>query len=734
MPRRLTLSFLICAGAFGVAQDAKKGPQKAVDPQAAELQALLNVKIISASKFAQGSGDAPATVVVITQDQIRLRGYRSLHDVFQDLPDFKVDTRSEVEWYNDYTVRGVPGQDKFVILLDGQKISGPTNERLPIMDNFPVHMLSQIEVVYGPASALYGADAVSGVVNLITAPAWDASHASLHAGDNGYRIGNFFYGVMLPDSAELSFAGQWSHDNQPDLAKDWPDFQGFGPQHAGTFNTIFGAVTPTGFNPEPSYPNSSRAFYASLKKESLRANFFSNYAKFSSSLNNTPNNAIYNSDVFVGHGETTFGLTHEMTFNSVSLQSSISMQDYVLDSGSNFRNAFTGLNRGYKYADSTSTKIEEQAVWEAKENLTLTSGISYESFRAMPWSTDLAAPVDPNGAISGTIPGTSLQASFYPLRYHNMGLYTQALYAATKTLSFTLGARYDDNSRYGTTFNPRLGVVWHPTESQTLKVLYASAFLAPSPYTAFGHFGSFFPDGSGGYVSNYWKLPNPGLKPMKTKNLELNYRFFFNTELSLTLTAYQMKLDNLFALVDDSQYTHLYNGRYRGYPVGYIAVQTNLGEQTNHGGTAQVDFLKQLGNGRRISAYLALSLVDGTVDPLGNGKEYEIGQVAPQTLRMGLEAAWGTFSFSLRATRLSKQRHAVLDSAGVRRTLDGYTNLDANIRWEFIPGFSAEMRATNATNAQYRNVNGGYDPFNPVEMFGSPQDLRRVSLGIEARF
>jgi len=728
-PRALGLLPFLALAAWAQAPGQPSDEQD----QLLELQALLNVNIVSASKFAQGSGDAPATVVVITQEQIRLRGYRSLHDVFKDLPDFKADTRSDVEWYNDYTVRGVPGHDKFVILLDGQKVSGPTNERLPIMENFPVNLVRQIEVVYGPASALYGADAVSGVVNLITAPASGPSQASLHAGSDGYRLGNFFYGLVLPEQLELTFSGQWSQDDQPDFAKTWPDFQNFSPQRTGTFMGIFGPVTPTDFSPEPSYPNSTRAFYASLRKENLRATLFTNHARFSSSLNNTPNNAIYNEDAFIGHGEVVFGLSHSLDLGPVTVQSSLSLQEYALDSGSNFRNAFTGFQRGFKYADSSAVKAEEQVVWKANANLTVTGGLGYEAFRAVPWSTDLQAPVDTGGAVRGNILGTPIAADFFPLRYHNLGLYAQAQYAAGKSLSFTVGARYDDNSRYGSTFNPRFGAVWHPTNSQTLKLLYGSAFLAPSPYTAFGHFGSFFDPGSG-YQSNFWKLPNPNLKPMKTKNLELNYRVFLLPEVSLTLSAYQTKLENLFSVVDDSQYTHLYNGQYKGYPVGFIAVQTNLGEQKNHGGTAQLDFLKQLGADRRITAYLAWSVVDGKVDPLGDGKEYDIGQVAPQTLRAGVEGTWGPCSMSLRFTRLNEQRHAVLDSSGHRRLIDGYSNVDANFRWTFFRGFTAELRASNLTDGRFRNVNGAYDPFNPVELFGAPQDPRRITLGIEARF
>src|SRR5690242_5773957 len=70
------------------------------------LKDLLNVKVITASKISQGLEMAPATVIVITREQIRNRGYQSLLDVMYDLPDVKVDDKIYSGIRNSITVRG----------------------------------------------------------------------------------------------------------------------------------------------------------------------------------------------------------------------------------------------------------------------------------------------------------------------------------------------------------------------------------------------------------------------------------------------------------------------------------------------------------------------------------------------------------------------------------------------------------------------------------------------------
>src|SRR5688572_27783836 len=132
------------------------------------LKELLSVKVTTASRAAQELGLTPATVLLVTKEQIKIRGYQSLLDVLLDLPDVKVDDKMYSGMRNSLTVRGTQGTEKLVILLDGITISTPSGEALPVMENYPVHMADQIEIVFGPASALYGANAVSGVINIIS--------------------------------------------------------------------------------------------------------------------------------------------------------------------------------------------------------------------------------------------------------------------------------------------------------------------------------------------------------------------------------------------------------------------------------------------------------------------------------------------------------------------------------------------------------------------------------------
>src|SRR5687767_2054552 len=86
------------------------------------LEDLLNVKIITASKISQRAGEAPATVIVITAKQIKTRRYRNLAEILNDLPDVKVNDKSDPQFYNSFNMRGINRQDRFVILLDGIKI------------------------------------------------------------------------------------------------------------------------------------------------------------------------------------------------------------------------------------------------------------------------------------------------------------------------------------------------------------------------------------------------------------------------------------------------------------------------------------------------------------------------------------------------------------------------------------------------------------------------------------
>ncbi len=734
--RKSWLLSLMATGLVG-----QQAPQSAaqVKDDLAELQALLNVQVVTASRFSQRADDAPATVIVVSEEQIKRRGYHSLQDLMKDLPDYKVENRADVEWYSDVTVRGVPGHDKFVILLDGFKISSPANEQIPLLENYPIHFAKQVEVVLGPASALYGADAVSGVINIITQDKARSFEGEVRGGQNGSRLVNFFAATPLAAGLKLTIGGQWFKDDQPDLSKDYDEFEGFAPQRTGAFNTIFGPRTATDYDPDPSFQVKTQALFGSISGGGLRFSFFTNSSRTPTSVDNKPGSAIYNDDVFIGHRLTVLGLSHLAQAGAFAFQSSIQSGEYRLNPNSNFRNAFTAgattIGRGYKYAESGSLKAEEQVTWSPRESLTLIGGLSLESTHAIPWSTDLSEPVNPNGAVAGNIRGTNLPADFFPLNYRNLGAYVQGQFQFSKDVILTAGLRYDDNSRFGSTTNPRLGLVWHVSPSHNLKMLYGTAFLAPSPYAAFAHFGSFFSttnDGTPAPESFFWRLPNPGLKPIKERSLEFGYRGYLTGTLSLSATLYRTELRNLYSLQNDATSTQMYNGVYKGLDVAFIEVRTNLGKQTNTGGTVRLDYLNYFGDGIQFNPYLSWSRVDGKVDPKEDGNEIEIGRIASDIIRAGVDVQGGRFSGSLRVSRVGEQRMEALDAALENRlVLDGYTVVDLNARAELGAGVYAMLGVSNATNRKHYNINqAATDQPSSIEFVGAPQDLRRAYVSV----
>ena len=128
-------------------------------------------------------------------------------------------------------------------------------------------------------------------------------------------------------------------------------------------------------------------------------------------------------------------------------------------------------------------KAEEQLAWKMGRGITATAGGTFERFFAIPEGADLNAPIR-SQKLPGTIFGTTIPDEFIKLHYTNSGVYGQVQYAKSPRVSLTVGARGDYSSQYGATFNPRVGVVSRLTPRTTLKLLYGTAYLAPSPNEA----------------------------------------------------------------------------------------------------------------------------------------------------------------------------------------------------------------------------------------------------------
>lgn len=135
------------------------------------IRTLLRSNLISSvSKKSESIELAPATVQIITAEDIRNRGYQDLESIFYDLPGFDI-SRTYGLTYSTLYQRGYRSSaltDRTLILVDGVEDNELWTNATYLSKQYPVSNVKRVEVIYGPASTIYGANAFTGVINIVT--------------------------------------------------------------------------------------------------------------------------------------------------------------------------------------------------------------------------------------------------------------------------------------------------------------------------------------------------------------------------------------------------------------------------------------------------------------------------------------------------------------------------------------------------------------------------------------
>lgn len=727
------------------------------------LDQVLNVDIKTSDRVkTQKSDRVPATVITISSELILKRGYVSIWDVLKDLPDFKLEFAATQEAFNIATMRGLEGMSKFVLLMDGIRISSPTNERIPLLANYPVHLAKQIEIVYGPASALYGADAFAGVINIITKKAEDINGAeiSLASGMYDKYSGGLVIGKKLNKDVSFTLSGHYSFDHQPNLSKFYNqnnEFSGLESLKTGVFNTVFGThtISTDGLVAEYQMPLSTYAIHAAIQAGDFRISGFRNQSKTPTATAQTPDNGLYNESAFATNRISVGSIVYEKSFGRFTSTSMLIASRYDFQPESGFQNLFTSMQRTYKFAYGRMYKAEQLLQWTPNDKLSLISGVTYENFFSYPKGHDMEKPSYNFFNPSGTFVGTNgLAIEIDQLSYSNIGGFLQAEYSPIKNLLITAGGRYDYNTRYTFTINPRFGVVWQPAPKMTVKAMHGWAYLAPSPLQAYEQFGSFTStDGGSTFSSSFFRLPNPKLQPQTIKSSEMHFKTYLSESFSITAIGHYSIAENLFTTSSDVNRPEVsrYDGKYKDWPIDEIQVRVNEGKQIIYGTTIQLDYFKDFGillKGEPISgqlrAYVAVSGIDGEVDEDAGGpiKPIQIAYIAPLSIKTGFDFTLGRLFLGLRAQYYNEQRvpNVTADNIHIRQKLDGYTVLDLSMGYQFNKLARLFLKVENLTDARYRNIVVGAAPDTGTVgssgefAYGAPQNPLRVSGGLRLKF
>jgi outer membrane receptor for ferrienterochelin and colicin len=738
-------------GLYG--QDMRRNPQiphRDTSSHYAGVQELLKLQrekaeptIFAASRQAQKITEAPFNIYLITDADIQIRGYLSLKDILEDIPEFKFDEYGDRAHYNVVNTRGVRGQEKFIIMLDGVRISSPTNDPIPITENYPIRNVKQIEIVTAPASAIYGADAMMGVINIIPFTADDGKHVrgAIYGGMYNYLSADACITHKIR-KVDFRLSGQYNYDGQP----RFPDFyktdeyDGLGSLQTGVYpNTIFGPQQPrTSINSEYSVSRSSHNWEASATYQNLNISVHQNSATTPTSITSNAQNAVYNSDAFLRNTTTKFSANYRKTIGKVYNQTLVSYSIYELDPESNYRNVFSGMERGYKFGFGSMYQLDQLNSFNIIEHLNVSVGLNIQSFFALPWGDDLDRVVNPNFQMDANLLGAPIPTQFVQLKYQNYGSFLQFVYRPLQNLSITVGARYDYNTRFHAVFNPRIGISYRPTKVQTVKLFYGTSFLAPSPWASSQKYGSFFSTDSGRtYQSAFYQVPNMNLDPIQIQCLEASYHLDLQT-FGLHVVAYHHWVQGVYY----DNVTPNANQQVYGWNVVNIQQTINTENQVNYGISFMADKSFRLGQKAEWKWLAGFGFMDGQLnelDPDGGRITGQAAYISPFQYRLSHELRWGKFQFHTRMIAMSDQRTKVLESEidpehqEHREVIPGYFVLHLNAGYALTKQLRLSVQIQNLTNTRYRNVNSKAFQ-DGSEMRGTPQMPFRLIVGLQSTF
>jgi len=161
--------------------------------------------VTSVSKKAESIYEAPATIVVITRDEIKQRGYNDLVELLKDVPGFDLTLFYGPEYANIYQ-RGFRqnNTEKTLLLFDGIEENDLWTNWAYIDRQYPLSNIERVEIIYGPASTMYGPNAFAGVINVIMRNSVDAIQPGRSIGISA----NADYGTYNTQTLDVSISGK----------------------------------------------------------------------------------------------------------------------------------------------------------------------------------------------------------------------------------------------------------------------------------------------------------------------------------------------------------------------------------------------------------------------------------------------------------------------------------------------------------------------------------------------
>lgn len=480
---RTQLAAALCAAGFGL------GPS-AVWAQAADATTTMDTVVVTASGFEQRIQDAPASISVITREDLDKKFYRDLNDALVEVPGVIVTGGGDRQ---DISLRGM-GPKYTLILIDGKRQSSRetrTNSDSTGVEGGwtpPLSAIERIEVVRGPMSSLYGSDAMGGVINIITRKVPDEWHGEIRmdttiqesskSGD--IYQGNFYLaGPIKNDLLGLQIYGQATQRDEDNI------YNGYRKRNAESVTAKL-ALTP------------NRDHDIVLEATTMRQKFQDTLGKTVEPL--PPGTACPRTGCPASsetdYRSSKWALSHTGRWGWGVSDSYVQQEE------------FDNRSRQMKIKN-----LDLQTSWSLPlGSHMLTLGGSYLSQRLH----------DQNG---NQLPNGPSKVDRY-----QWALFAEDEWGLTESFAVTTGLRMDEDENFGSHFSPRLYGVWHMAERWTLKGGVSTGFRAPDLRQTVAGWGQ---TSRGGNMYG-----NPDLTPEKSVTQEIGLLYDDGEGMSAGVTLF----------------------------------------------------------------------------------------------------------------------------------------------------------------------------------------------------